>query len=681
MAEKTTVYYSDSTTAIGSFGDQNREIISCSSVPSYVGNAVVASENRSFYTDNGIDLKGIARAALSNITTGSRQGGSTITQQYAERYYLGETTSYVGKLREAVLALKISRTQDKSTVLCNYLNTIYFGRGAYGIQAAAQTYFNEDAKNLTVSQAALLVGIIPAPSSWDPAVNAKQAKARQKRVLRIMAEDGYITAKQRESATMPATAKVRQNNDYAGTNGYLLQMVRDELTSNKAFTTDELDTGGYRIVTSIDKTRQALMVQTASPTKGGKGIVPDGLQVGGISVNPTNGAIIAVYAGDDYLTKPLNNATQALYEPGSTMKPFALIGAIQAGVSLDTKFNGNSPRTYTGISEPVSNYGNIGYGAIDLYHATAYSVNTVYMELQQKLGIAKVASIAVAAGMSSSRITGKNPFTVLGNDGVHLTDVARAYSTIANQGKRSTLHIVQSVTSSNAKTVLYTGPTSTTRVLDSTSTELATKAMRSVVTYGYSKEARAVGKTVAGKSGTANDGTAGSFAGFTPNMVTVFAMWYPDSKGNPQEIPAFDGYTAASEYPIHLFTVYMKAALANTADEAFPSVTDTGKVGGTDGTWGTGSTQSTQTASPSSGSSGSTSTPSQGSTSSSTSSPSPKTNSSSTSTSSPTSDASTASGSSSGTGDTTGSGTSSESSKESEGKKESSESLSESQTP
>ena len=612
MAEKTTVYYADGTTAIGTFGEQNRQIISCSTLPSYVGQAVVASENRSFYTDNGIDLKGIARAALNNITTGSRQGGSSITQQYAERYYLGETTSYTGKLREAVLALKIARTQDKSTVLCNYLNTIYFGRGAYGIQAASQAYFGKDAKDLTLAQAALLAGIIPAPSSWDPAVNAKQAKARQTRVLGIMVEDGYITATQRKSATMPTTIATRQSNEYSGPNGYLLQMVRDELTSSKDFTKDELDTGGYRIITSIDKTKQDLMFQTASPSKGGKGIVPDGVQVGGISVNPTNGAIIAVYAGDDYLTKPLNNATQALYEPGSTMKPFALLGAVQDGVSLSTAFNGNSPRTYTGISDPVGNYGNVSYGTIDLYHATAYSVNTVYMELQQKLGASAVAKLAVDAGMSSSRITGKNPFTVLGNDGVHLTDIARAYSTIANQGQRGTLHIVDTVKDGTGKTTLYRGPTSTTRVFDSTSTALVTKAMRSVVTYGLGTEVQNVGKTVAGKSGTANDGTAGSFAGFTPDMVTVFAMWNPDSSGNPQIVPAFGRYTAASEYPIHLFTEYMKQALENTPDKAFPTVTDSGTIGGRDGTWGTGYRLSTTPSSGPTSSSQPTASPTQG---------------------------------------------------------------------
>ena len=209
MAENTTVYYNDGTTELGTFSKQNRTIIQCSALPKYVGNAIVASENRTFYKDNGIDLKGITRALINNLTTGTRQGGSTITQQYAERYYLGETTSYKGKVKEAILALKIAQTQDKDEVLCNDMNTIYLGRGAYGIQAAAKAYFNKDAKDLTLNEAAMLAGIIPSPSNWDPAVNKKKAASRFKRVINIMREDGYITASCRMCTRAPTATSCR----------------------------------------------------------------------------------------------------------------------------------------------------------------------------------------------------------------------------------------------------------------------------------------------------------------------------------------------------------------------------------------------------------------------------------------------------------------------------------------
>jgi membrane peptidoglycan carboxypeptidase len=589
ISSKTTVYYADGTTELGSFAQQNREIISCDALPKYVGQAIVSSENRSFYTDKGIDFKGIGRAFLSNITTSSRQGGSTITQQYVKQYYMGETvtSSYAAKLRQAILAVKITQTQSKDEVLCNYMNTIYLGRGAYGIQAAAEAYFNKDAKDLTLSEAAMLAGIIPSPSNWDPAENPKQAQTRFERVIAIMKEDGHISSQDATAAQFPQTAQTTQQNTYGGPKGYLLEMVRAELTKNKTFTKEELDTGGYKIVTTIDKPKQDLMFQVASPSQDGNGIVPQGLQTGAMSVNPKDGSIISLYAGDDYLAKQLNNATQATYEPGSTMKPFALLAAVQEGMSLNTSFNGNSPRSFPGIASPVQNFGNQSFGYVNMYSATANSVNTVYMDLQQDVGVKKVAQTANAAGISSSLVKGDNPFTVLGNDAVHVQDIAQAYATIANQGNKPTLHIVSKVTDANGKS-MYQAPTATQRAFTANNAALVTKAMTGTVQYGTATEALAVGKTMAGKSGTANDATAGSFVGFTPNTVSVFAIWYPDQKGNPQPIPPFGIYSGGSDYPVHMFTKYMEQALADTPNQAFPVATDTGKIGGPNGTWGTG---------------------------------------------------------------------------------------------
>lgn len=589
VAENTTVYYADGTTPIGTFSEQNREIIDCSVLPDYVGQAVVASEDRSFYTNRGIDLVGITRAFWNNLTTGSRQGGSTITQQYAERYYLGETTSYLGKAREAILALKIAQAQDKDQVLCNYMNTIYLGRGTYGIQAAAKAYFGKEAKDLTVAEAAMLAGIIPSPSSWDPAVDPEQAQARFTRVLRIMQEDGYITAQEQQEAQFPQTIEYTQQNSYQGANGYLLQMVRDELTGDGTFSAEQLDTGGYAIVTTIDKSKQDLMYSVVSPAQNGmQGVIPDGMEFGGISVNAKDGSIISVYAGEDYLTKQLNQATQSVYEIGSTMKPMALLGAIQEGVNLDTVFNGNSPRKFDGIADPVGNFGNMSYGNVNLYTATAQSLNTVYMDVQAKLGTQRIAEIAKEAGAESDSLDGTNPFTVLGNNALTTKDVARMYATIANQGNRPNIHIVSSVKNTDGEDI-YKAPTDTTQVFDANDTALVTKAMTGTVQNGTATEALAVGHNLAMKTGTANDSYAASAVGFTPSVVSVFAMWYPDANGNPQEVPAFGGWSGGSDYPVHLFTQYMTQALAGTDNETFPNAVDHGKVGGSDGSWGLGS--------------------------------------------------------------------------------------------
>ena len=587
LAQKTTVYYADGTTPIGSFAEQNRDIISCATLPDYVGKAMVASEDRTFYTNRGIDIKGIARAFLTNVTKGTRQGGSTITQQYAERYYMGSNTTYVAKAREAILALKIAQNEDKDQVLCNYMNTIYLGRSAYGIQAAAQAYFNKDAKDLTVSEAAMIAGIIPSPSNWDPAVNPQMAQERFNRVIRIMKEDGYITASEAAQAAMPQTVQQQTANVYQGPNGYLLQMVRQELVASKAFTEDDLDTGGYKIITTIQKDKQDLMYRTVS-RNGNNTILPEGLEVGSISVNVNDGSIISLYAGEDYLTKQLNNVTDATYEVGSTMKPFALLDVVQSGVSLDTTFNGNSPRNFPGLTTPMTNSGGVSYGTINLYQATANSVNTVYMDVAQHLGSAKIAETAKQAGVTGT--IAEDAYTVLGNSGLTVKSMATGFTTLANQGQKVTLHIVAHVLGDKGED-LYRAPTTAERVFDANDTNLVVKAMQGVIRSGTGKEARSVGKSLAGKSGTANDAKAVSFVGFTPSTLALFAVWNPGQDGSAQEIPSFAGYQQGMSYPAHLFTQYMKQALANVPDEKFPTANDDGTIGGPDGTWGTGRRQ------------------------------------------------------------------------------------------
>lgn len=594
LAEKTRVYYADGTTLIGSYAEQNRDIISCEGLPSYLGNAIVASENRTFYTDRGVDLKGIARAFWNNVTTGTRQGGSTITQQYAERYYLGETTTYAGKAREAILALKIAQTESKDEVLCNYMNTIYLGRNSYGIQAAAKAYFNKDAKDLTLSEAAMIAGIIPSPSTWDPADNATMAKQRFKRVLNIMEEDGYITAKEKAAAKFPDTAPVAQQNEYAGSTGYLLDMVERELVQSKAFTKEELATGGYKIVTTIDKAKQDVM-QSVGDTR--LADMPETLQIGGIAVEPKTGAVVSVYAGSDYLTKQLNNADQALFEPGSTMKPFALLGAAQSGVNFNTLFNGNSHQHFSGLDAEVNNALENNWGYINLYQATANSVNTVFMNINEHLTPQRTAAIAHEAGIVGD-IDKNSMYNVLGINALTVWDLAQGHSTIANNGVKNTIHMVDRVIDSNNKD-LYNAPNENERVFDANDCALVQKAMLGTTTYGTAAgTSTMLGRPVAGKSGTANDEKASSFVGYTPSLLNVWAIWNPDKDGNPQVVPAFSGYGISSTgYPAHLFQEYMSKVLQGTQVEEFPTAKDTGKIGGTDGTWGLGRGQSSGTTS------------------------------------------------------------------------------------
>ena len=586
LSQKTTVYYADGTTEIGSFAEQNREIIQCSDLPDYIGKAIVSSEDRTFYTNKGIDLKGIGRALVNNLTKGTRQGGSTITQQYAERYYLGETTTYVGKAREAILALKLAQAQDKNEILCNYMNTIYLGRGAYGIQAASQAYFGKNAKDLTLSEAAMIAGIIPSPSSWDPAINKDMATQRMTRVLGIMQDDGYITAAERKTAdNLPNTVTYSPSNVFAGYNGYLLTTVENELINSGTFTKDDIETGGYKIITTIDKSMQEAMQEAGNERPDG---MPETLEIGGIAVDPRDGTVKAMYAGSDYLTHQYNNATQANFQPGSTMKPFALLGAAQEGVNFNTMFNGNSHQHFSGLENEVNNALEMNWGNINLYQATANSVNTVFMNVNEHLTPQRTAQIAHEAGITSD-IDETSPYNVLGINASTVWDLAQGHSTIAANGVKTTLHIVSTVTDYQNKE-MYKAADTSEQVFDANDCALVQKAMQGTTTNGTAAGvANALGRAVAGKSGTANDETAASFVGYVPQLLNVWAIWNPDANGSPQVVPQFAGYGVSSTgYPAHLFTEFMSRALDGMAVENFPTATDNGKIGGPDGTWGLG---------------------------------------------------------------------------------------------
>ena len=312
LAQKTAVYYADGTTEIGTLGDINRQIIDTTTLPDYVSKAIVASEDRTFYTNSGVDLKGIARALVNNLLGGARQGGSTLTQQYVERYYVGETTSYGGKLKEAVLAIKINREKSKDEVIGAYMNTIYFGRGAYGIDAAAQAYFGHGASELTLSEASLLASVIPAPSAWDPAVNPEKAKERWNRDLNLMVVDGWITQDQADAAVFPQTIDPETLNreSMTGTNGYLMAQVKSELIKSGQFDEDKISQGGLRITSTIVKEHQDQAIAAAEGMNKVSGWDPTHQHVALSSMDPETGEILAEYAGADYLTRQQNAVTQ-----------------------------------------------------------------------------------------------------------------------------------------------------------------------------------------------------------------------------------------------------------------------------------------------------------------------------------------------------------------------------------
>ncbi|WP_263731867.1 penicillin-binding protein [Cellulomonas sp. SG140] len=576
--QTSTVYFANNADGsrgpvMGTFADQKRDIVDYSTLPSYVGKAVVASEDQSFYQNAGVDPRGIARALWNNLRGNAQQGASTLTEQYVKTYYKNRTTTnYIGKAEEAMLAIKIGRTESKDQILGRYLNTIYLGRDSYGIQAAAQSYFGVDAKDLTVSQAALLAGIIPSPNNWDPANAPDKAKARWNRVLDYMVKGGFLSQADRDKQEFPQTIQYKQSNAMAGTNGYLLQMVLDELQTSMKLSIGDIKTGGYTIITTIDPAVQNEAVRSANDLYSGQlanGATPNPrLRLAISTINQADGSIVALYGGADYLKDQRNAATYDNIQAGSTFKPFTLVAALEQGIGLKTEFNGASPQVIPGWDTPdhkVTNFANEQPGRIDLIRATSDSVNTVYAQLNLKVGPDKSAEVAKRAGVTTPQpVVGSN---VLGAGDVHPLDMAAAYATYAAQGVQHTPFIVREVLDSTGKTVDKGGSAGQKAFAPDVMAD-AIYAMQHVVTNttgtGH-KWISPLNIPIAGKTGTSTDNKSAWFDGFTTSLTTAVAMSQLGEDNKSQDsITAFGGIkqVTGGDWPAKLWADYMKPVLA-----------------------------------------------------------------------------------------------------------------------
>ncbi|MGO1581618.1 MAG: transglycosylase domain-containing protein [Actinomycetaceae bacterium] len=567
LAEGTTVYYADGETVMGRFAEYDRSSIDLEDIPDHVSEAVIASEDRRFYENPGVDWRGIARALWNNVQGEPRQGGSSLTQQYVERYYTGTTTSYVGKFEETILALRIDQEQGKDEILQNYMNTIYFGRGTYGVQEASMAYFGHGASEMTISESALLAGIIPSPSAWDPGVDPEQAEQRFERVLDLMLEDGWITEEEHAAAEFPEVVEPETNEQYAGPDGYLLAMVRDELVARGDLTLEQIDTGGYDIVTTIDQRNQQAAVDAVDALPEDR---PENNHVGLVSMRPESGAIVALYGGPDYLTDARNSVTQDRAQAGSTAKPFTLVAAIEAGISLSETFPSYSPMEIEGYDFPVSNYDTQNRGPITLRQATAQSVNTTYALVNQEVGSDTMVDVATRAGWSEDTPgLVSSPSNVLGPASPTALETATAYNTFAAQGVRHTPYIVAEVLDRDDNRI-YTGDDEGVEAFDEAVINEATYAMQAVLEPGGTgATAGEIGRPAAGKTGSSNAYRSAWFAGWIPQLTTVVNMYQVGEDGTEEELTGFGGVdlVAGGTFPAQVWRDYM-----NVATEGMPVV-------------------------------------------------------------------------------------------------------------
>jgi membrane peptidoglycan carboxypeptidase len=589
------VYYADGKSELGQYATQNRQIISLSDMPKKLQEAVIAAEDRTFYSNSGIDPKGIIRAAFNDARGGATQGASTITQQYVKILYLNQERSLTRKIHEAILSLKIQKQQSKSEILKGYLNTIYFGRGAYGVQAAAQAFFGVDAKDLDLKQSAVLASVLNNPSQFDPA-NGRSHKhalhARYDYVLNGMASMGTISQAKAQKAEkrLPKFPVFRESSQNGGQKGHMLTLVRQEL-HRLDFTDGQIDGGGLRVTTTLTARAMSAAAQGVAQVR--PDISDKYLHVAVATVQPGTGALLGFYGGQNYLRSQINWA-EAGGMVGSTFKPVSLAAAITDGYSLKSTWDGNSPYVFPdGLQVHNEGAGNgTSYGsAVSSTQALEQSINTAFVDMSTSMkdGPQKILSMANKMGIppaepdphypgiptSTTDLTPDSLIT-LGKSRVSAINMANTYATIANGGQRADVHVIDKVTDSQGK-VLYQYKPHTTQAIAPDVDADVSYAMQQVVQHGTGTNAQAVGRPAAGKTGTAtndaNQVSSSWFVGFTPQMAT--AVMYVRGNGNGQLdgwLPPYNGASGyfGAGYPTATWAAVMKADLLGQPVEQFP---------------------------------------------------------------------------------------------------------------
>ncbi|MBS4753170.1 penicillin-binding protein [Nocardioides sp. zg-ZUI104] len=587
LTETTRVYYAGGKAELGQFAVQKRDSIDYEEMPQFVKDAVVASENQTFWTDSGLDPKGILRAAFSNAQGNSKQGASTITQQYVKILYLTQDRTWSRKAKEALLSLKIKNQLSKKQILEGYLNTIYFGRGAYGIQAAAQAYFNRDAADLNLRQSVVLAAVLNNPARFDPA-NGEDARARlearYERILSAMLDMGTIEPEQAAEAAeqLPKFPKIKQGNTYAGQKGHALTMVRKEL-ARLGFSEQQINGGGLKVTTTFTKKAMDAAAEGVKQVRP-EGFSPKQLHVAVASVEPGTGAVRGFYGGQDYLDSQINWAV-AGGQAGSTFKPFALAAGIESGFELRDTFDGNSPYDLPGGGRPIENQGDRSYGRVNLLKATEDSINTAFIDLTLAMpdGPEKIVATANRMGIPPAKPAARpfgfptsspglepNTGVSLGSQTVSPINMANGYATLANRGVATDPFIIEKVVDADG-VVRYDHKVKDRRAIREGVADDVGFALQQVVKVGSGTAARGLNRPAAGKTGTATNGkgevSSAWFVGYTPQLST--AVMYVRGKGNEQLkdwLPSYFG----GRYPAETWTAVMERALEGTEVESLP---------------------------------------------------------------------------------------------------------------
>lgn len=559
--------YSDQNELIDEFFLENRKVVNIKDVPKVVIHAFVSAEDSRFFEHRGVDLASILRAFIKNLSAGRIvQGGSTITQQVAKSLFLTPEKSYIRKIREAILAYKIDRYLTKEEILNLYINQIYLGHGTYGIEAAAQGYFGKSARQLTLPEAAMLAGLPKAPNYYSPFNNFERARARQAYVLERMFEDGYITKQDRDRAliTPVVLRPLRPKEKIAP---YFTEQVRRYIMEK--YGSEVLYKEGLEIYTTLNieaqrAANEALergLRELEARERFEKGSVQGAIVV----MEMKTGAIKAMVGGRDFQKSEFNRAVQSRRLPGSAFKPFIYAAAFDRGLT-PTHVIVDEPVEYPDPSSPdgwwrPKNFDGKFNGPTTLRTALVQSRNIVTVKLLNEIGVDYAAQYAANLGITSP--LQRNLSLALGTSAISLLEMVRAYATIGNSGQRVTPYFITRIVDRTGQVLEETTP-KVEQVIDPRIAFMTTHVMRDVIESGTGRRARAIGRPVAGKTGTTNDTKDAWFIGFTPSLVAGVWVGFDQERSlGRQEV----GGRAAA--PIWLYC--MSKILAQKPVESFPT--------------------------------------------------------------------------------------------------------------
>jgi penicillin-binding protein 1A len=576
-----TFVYAANGSLLGSIpAEKNRQPVALSQMSPWMAKATVAIEDRRYYKHGGVDYKGIVRAAVKDLRAGRVvQGGSTITQQLVRNLYISRQRTFKRKIKEACLAIKLAQNKSKDWILGSYMNAVYYGNHAYGIEAAAQTYFSRRARTLTLDQSALLAGLPQAPSVFDPLHRPLDALERRDEVLRAMLENGALTRRQFASAIADRDLHLVPGRLYSRIREpYFFSYVRDQLIAEYGANT--VRTGGLKVYTTIDPrlqvaARKAIIDTLSAPTDPASALV---------SIDPATGAIKAMAAVTPGTSgNQFNLVAQAKRQAGSTFKMFVLAAAVNEGIDPESTYYVSGPFHYQ--PDPyspawnVSTYDHTYLGSTSIANATLHSDNTVYAQLTLDVGPKKVAEMAHRLGVRSSLTTKEGayvPSLGLGAIPVSPLDLASAYATLAAGGIYSKPMAIRKVVLGNGKedTDAGWGEPLRTRAISPGVAYTVTQILEENMQYGTGTGAY-FGRPAAGKTGTTDNYADGWFCGYTPNLEATVWIGYPRG-----EVPMLNVHGIAVSgptFPATIWKTFMQKAVGRTypVDFEVPSVLPT----------------------------------------------------------------------------------------------------------